>query len=627
MKEEKDICLVNMPFDCFNSPSIGLSILKAEAKRGGLHAVVEYGGIFLADYIGIEEYRELQNGAGTMMLVPEMLFLPFAGYEKYRDFEEIKAYYCSAFSHRREEYAAFIDRCSRLQPKIDVFLDLFAERILTYHPKLVGVSWSFQQCNAALALLKRLKEKQPSLITFMGGSAVTMNAGQALIDTMPQIDYIYTGESDDCFAQASKWMIEGEKEKIYEHFPWILRKGGTPVTHAVSNLNQIAVPDYGDYFDALERTGLRKYVNPLLLIEGSRGCWWGCKNRCRFCGLHASEDAIGYRKKELSRLVDEMDELSKRYGVKDFMFTDCILDMEHVKDFPQYLQGKGYSIFAEVKSNLTREQLEGLYQAGFQTLQPGIESLQDDLLKLMNKGNRAIKHMELLKNARTSGIVLAWSIIQKFPTEKSEWYQEMMDWMPLLAHLGPPNLNVLQYQRNSVFTAEHETYGVSVKPCEFYSYITFDNQAFIREFAEYFEVENPEEMPYEPDLQKQVFLWQKEFAEHHMLSYFMQGDFCGILDTRECAVSRKMVLDGLEKEICVLADQVITVEYLYDILKNRFEKEEIVQALEKLKKKKLLIQIGNEILFLAIPRNYRGLKKNLAFWTGYIANDKGDSKS
>ena len=134
-------------------------------------------------------------------------------------------------------------------------------------------------------------------------------------------------------------------------------------------------------------------------------------------------------------------------------------------------------------------------------------------------------------------------------------------------------------------------------------------------------------MPYEPDLQKQVFQWQKEFAEHHMLSYFMQGDFCGILDTRECAVSRKMVLDGLEKEICVLADQVITVEYLYDILKNRFEKEEIVQALEKLKKKKLLIQIGNEILFLAIPRNYRGLKKNLAFWTGYIANDKGDSKS
>ena len=57
MKKEKDICLINMPFDCFNSPSIGLSILKAEAVKAGLSAVVEYGGIYLADFIGIDKYR------------------------------------------------------------------------------------------------------------------------------------------------------------------------------------------------------------------------------------------------------------------------------------------------------------------------------------------------------------------------------------------------------------------------------------------------------------------------------------------------------------------------------------------------------------------------------------------
>ena len=624
MKKEKDICLINMPFDCFNSPSIGLSILKAEAVKAGLSAVVEYGGIYLADFIGIDKYRELQNGAGSMMLVPEVLFLPFAGFENYRSYEEIKAYYCSTFSDMKEEYAAFIDRCMDLQPEINQFLDVFTDRILEYEPKLAGASYSFQQCNAALAVLKRLKEKRPSLITFMGGSAVSMNAGQALIDTMPQIDYIYAGESDDCFALASRWMIEGKREQIYEHFPWILRKGGVPQSHAVSDMDLVSLPDYDDYFEALDRTGLRQYFKPLLLVEGSRGCWWGCKHRCRFCGLHASEDALRYRKKSIQKLTNEMEYLSDRYGIKDFMFTDCILDMGHVKEFPQYLAGKGYSIFAEVKSNLTRGQLEGLYQAGFSTIQPGIESLQDDLLKLMNKGNRAIKHIELLKNARTIGIVLAWSIIQKFPLEKSQWYEEMLEMLPLLSHLSPPNLNVLQYQRNSVFTVEHEAYGVSVRPCGFYSYITYDNETFIREFAEYYEVEEPEEMPYENGLKEQVLDWQRQFAQHHMLTYFVQGDFCGILDTRDCAVSKKMVLDGLEKEICVLADQVITLDRLYTILETRFSEKEICEALENLKQKKLLIQIGKEILFLAVPRNYRKLQNNKAFWTSYIEKNPRD---
>lgn len=97
MKEQKDICLVNMPFDCLTAPSVGLSILKAEALKAGLSAVVEYGSIYLASYIGFDRYKKLQSGAATMMLAPEMLFQPFAGYEKRKSIEEIKKFYCEKF--------------------------------------------------------------------------------------------------------------------------------------------------------------------------------------------------------------------------------------------------------------------------------------------------------------------------------------------------------------------------------------------------------------------------------------------------------------------------------------------------------------------------------------------------
>lgn len=628
---QKDICLVNMPFDCFTSPSIGLSILKAEAQKAGLSAVVEYGGIYLAAFMGLDRYKKLQNGASTMMLAPEMLFQPFVGYEKHKSFQEIKKYYMKKCPERKMEYAAYVDECEALQSTIDRFLDEYTEHILEYHPKIVGVTYSFQQCNAGLALLKRIKEKAPSVITVLGGSGATLNAGQALIDTMSQIDYVYTGESDDTFAEASRLMMEGRREELYERFPWILRKGGTPVTHCTEDLNQVAWPDYDDFFEALERTGLRQRIYPLLLVEGSRGCWWGCKHRCRFCGLHGSEEVLRYRKKDVRRLVQEIEYLSKRYQGKDFMFTDCILDMEHIRELPAMLEGKGYHFFAEVKSNLTLEQLHGLKKAGFLALQPGIESLQDDLLKLMNKGNRAIRHVELLKNARTAGISLAWNIIQRFPTEKVQWYEEMLDMIPLLAHLGVPNLNVLQYQRNSVFTTDHEKYGVNVRPCDFYRYLFSEDEEFIWKFAEYFEkteeavsevsgtmICRETSAPYEAAIQEAVFRWRREADEHHMLTYFVQGDFMGIFDTRDCAVNRKQVLEGLEKEICLLADQAIRVSQVRQILQDRAVAAEIDQAIAALRQRKLLIQIGEEILFLAVPRNFPKVGKHLPFWIGYI---------
>ena len=96
----------------------------------------------------------------------------------------------------------------------------------------------------------------------------------------------------------------------------------------------------------------------------------------------------------------------------------------------------------------------------------------------------------------------------------------------------------------------------------------------------------------------------------------------GIFDSRDCAVARKMVLEGLEKEICLLADQVIRMEKLYRLLGDEFTDREINLAIDSLKKKKLLLQIGEEILFLAVPRNFPKVGKYLPFWLGLIETDK-----
>src|SRR5690606_18211239 len=93
-------------------------------------------------------------------------------------------------------------------------------------------------------------------------------------------------------------------------------------------LDDLPLPDYDEYFARFERLGFqgadpRRHVD--LPIEGSRGCWWGAKNHCVFCGLNAG--TIKYRAKSPARLLDEMSTLSARYRNFHIETVDNIIDL------------------------------------------------------------------------------------------------------------------------------------------------------------------------------------------------------------------------------------------------------------------------------------------------------------
>lgn len=93
------------------------------------------------------------------------------------------------------------------------------------------------------------------------------------------------------------------------------------------------MPDFRDFFAEIKRCGLEKNICPVLLIEGSRGCWWGEKHRCNFCGIHTSKETLCYRQKSVKKIVEELKQQAEIYNIKRFVFTDCILSNEHVNNF------------------------------------------------------------------------------------------------------------------------------------------------------------------------------------------------------------------------------------------------------------------------------------------------------
>ena len=62
----------------------------------------------------------------------------------------------------------------------------------------------------------------------------------------------------------------------------------TPNAALFSDFAKTGPPDYDDYYAVLAELGqTAQGLDRILLYEGSRGCWWGEKHHCTFCGLNA----------------------------------------------------------------------------------------------------------------------------------------------------------------------------------------------------------------------------------------------------------------------------------------------------------------------------------------------------
>jgi radical SAM superfamily enzyme YgiQ (UPF0313 family) len=81
------------------------------------------------------------------------------------------------------------------------------------------------------------------------------------------------------------------------------------------------------------------------------------------------------------------------------MVVDNILDMHYFKDLiPELAKQKlGLDLYYEVKSNLRKEQLRAMRDAGITWIQPGIESFSNDVLGRMKKCVSGIQNIQVLK--------------------------------------------------------------------------------------------------------------------------------------------------------------------------------------------------------------------------------------
>lgn len=502
--------LVVPPFAALERPNLGVHLLQAIARERGVELQVLYANLMFAAFFDEKTHISLARGHYSLFL-GERLFaraafdLPPLGSDHGVPIDP-------AFASAREEFARkgrpfTMSQASMLaiESRVATWLDTFVGALARY--RVVGCSTSFEQTGVSIAILRHVKRLSPTTLTILGGANCEGEMAHGIADIAESIDAIFAGESERTFAELIDVLARGDAlpRRIWEGEP-------------CADLDALPTPDFGDYYGQV-RTFLPTSTTlsqARLTYETSRGCWWGAKSHCTFCGLNGQ--GMNPRTKSPERALSELKGLLATHPNREVAMTDNIMPHEYFKSFVPRLSSElpDVRVMYEVKANLSFEQVRGLVAGGVREVQPGIEALSTDLLALMAKGTRCAQNLALLRFARMCGMRVLWNLLAGFPGDRLAFYEETLELLPLIQHLSPPSgVTRVVIDRFSPYHGRPERHGIrDVRPLGAYSAWLPPN-ADIQRIAYHFEGTFASELLESPEmlaaLEREVRAWRERW--------------------------------------------------------------------------------------------------------------------
>ena len=440
-----DAVIVVAPFANASGPSLGPGILMAGCLRKNVKCHIFHANLLFSAIIGDELYQKIAWHGDS--LAGDALFASAAFCS---DCDELVRFIGENYG----DLHLSVDEYYKITRMIPGFLNLVTERLIATGAKIIGFSSLYNQNTSSLAIARHLKDLDPTITIAIGGSSVINPMARALSEVAPMIDYFFSGDADADFPDFCENILDGAPRAFSRVID----------CRPVDDMDSVEIPIYDDYFEQLSilKSGrlLPADWPDRISFESSRGCWWGQKFTCRFCGLNTID--IRYRKKSRSRILNEIVHLRHTYNVESFIAVDCVMPENFEDELSDLSQlDDGLSIFYEVRSNVRPALLDAFVKAGIVLLQPGIESLCTSVLKKMGKGVTALQNLKLLREARSRQIALWWNLLVGTPGEKDEDYEQLLDTLPLIEHFQPPQgIGVIGIHRYSPYFRDPEKYNI-----------------------------------------------------------------------------------------------------------------------------------------------------------------------
>jgi ribosomal peptide maturation radical SAM protein 1 len=604
----ENILLIVPPFQTIARPAIGVSQLKSNLKEQGFPAVILYLNLRFAQRIGLDLYEWI-DGYTFYILLGEFIFSEVVFHhsdEKIKQYikhilksSEAGDHLTKQFGHKDLLQILRFLMCEALD-----FCKDAAEEILAYNPWMIGFTSSFQQNCSSLSIIKQVKQRKPDILTVMGGANCQTDMGEELFQQFPEIDYIGQGECDHSFVDLVKSLRNGNEPLIV---PGILSRTNSHSPHAAQpllgeDLNRQPYPDFGDYFTQVQTVAGANRIAPSLLMETSRGCWWGAKHQCTFCGFNGKE--LSFRSKSVSRAMNEMTALVNQYKIPFVSMVDNILDMRYFKTLlPKLADHPIVDIFYETKANLSKTQVRLLARSRIGWINPGIESLSDQALRLMRKGTTKIQNIQLLKWCAEFAIWVGWNYLYGFPGEPEDEIVEIGQDIEAIHHLQPPlHVSSIRIDRSSPYFNKSSMYGLDpIYPIEPYHYIyPFPDESLKR--IAYFHQSDFFATMSKTDafkLCKNIIAnWQKVYLRSYLIAIPRKNSLI-IIDTRPCAQQFLHRLVGIRRKVFELCDAAHTITQIRNALEPICDSK-LQSILDSFIRFKLMIRVNEKYLSIAV---------------------------
>lgn len=616
MSDQAQVALVNMPFSYSKYPSIQLGTLSALLKSKGVPVDCHHLNVRFAHKIGVPLYEMICE---KRALFGEWIFsyLLFRDNPKRVEYPRVfKPVFEQVAQESGQPISFFEDMATRTAPQ---FLTWAMTAIDWGQYKLVGFTSTFDQNVASLTLAKMIKDLYPEVKIIFGGANYDGEMGMEYFRAFPFIDYVVVGEGEEVVPALVRHILEGTSDAVPNGV--IFREQDqirfTPNPALFADFAKTGPPDYDDYYHLLAELGdAAQGLDRILLYEGSRGCWWGEKHHCTFCGLNAQ--SMKFRAKSPDQAAREMTALSSRYDTTRFRLVDNIIDMKYVENlFGQFAAAHcDLDVFIETKSNLQKSQIRTLAVGGVKCMQPGLESLSLSQLKAMDKGVTPMQNILCLKWSSYYRVAVSWNILLGFPGETNEDYRRQIDLLPSLFHLqAPETTGKFWLQRFSpYFTRPHE-YGVRITgPGMAYEYVYDAARLNLLKIAYDFEYEL-DHWPVDPHLYQELVSlveeWQRRArgSDRPFLYYSKSMDYITVYDGRDPQAPTRQRFDwpaaGIIEacnEAAKSRDQIRVVlkEAKHDMT---LSDDELNDALGVLTSRRILYEEREKYFTLAIPEN------------------------
>jgi hypothetical protein len=381
-----DLLLINVPRISLVYPPAGTSLLKGVVEQQGFTCTVKDANFELLDSISDPD-----------------------------DFETITNYFTIP-------NAEMTTHCQKI---IDDWYTKLVNYILKLNPKHIGISVFTFECQVATRELCKLLRQVYKGKIIIGGAGLSTTGiatqvndfGNTLLESN-LVDYYVRGEGEYALVD----ILKENKGAGINNDSYV----------QIEDLNSLAYPNYDDVIKYKYHYAIDNIQLP---ITTSRGC----VRRCSFCDIHAFWKKYTYRSGE--NIALEMITHYEKYGVRDFFFTDSLIngnlksfrqlcnwlvDYYKKNNLPDKFFSWGGQWIVRTEKHLSPEDYKTAAKSGMNGLAMGIESLSEQIRVDMNKGFKNIDLDYTLEQFRLNDMNCYFLMIVGYPTEKEEHHLETM---------------------------------------------------------------------------------------------------------------------------------------------------------------------------------------------------------